>query len=86
MAPELEETSNPKFVLLCTGILCILGDFTYDKEEKNLGNKKNDLKNISCNEKTNCNNESKIITIPYDTSELETSKKTSNPYDYPDDF
>lgn len=91
MAPELEEKSNSRYILLCAGILCMLGDIKYDKEEKKNEIKQDNIqiesKQIPSEEKNETTNESKIMTnVLNNTVDLELSKRTCNPYEYPEDF
>ena len=83
MAPELEEKSNSRYIMLCAGILCILGDFKYDKKDRKNSNLK--MKNESSNEK-NITNENNVSNELNNVSDLESNKKPNNPYDYPEDF
>jgi hypothetical protein len=86
MAPELQEKSNSRYVILCAGILCILGDFKYDKEEKKNAKEINKPKAIPSVDKVDTTNESKITNDLNNVSDLESNKKPANPYDYPEDF
>ena len=83
MAPEFSRRSNPKYILLCAGILCIIGDLRNDeeKEKKKCLNKHNDFENPIPKE---TGNDGKIQ-ITENSSDLEL-KKSCNPYEYPDDF
>ena len=71
--------------MLCAGILCILGDFKYDKEDKKLIKNSNEL-NIHTYDKPDTVNECKNEININNSSDLEINKKPSNPYDYPEDF
>jgi len=80
MAPELSEKNNSKYILCAAGILCIIGDFKYDKQDED---HKYELKKITTDEGSISTGDVKNNEL---TTESDLTKKPSNPYDYPEDF